>query len=453
MITDSLPPQSLETERAIIACCLQAPGLVGEILEVIRGPGEFYAEKNRLLFEVIFDLHGRRRPCDRASVAARLEELHATERAGGEEYLAGLATLQVERGNWPRYVEILADKARRRRSQQRLREIANQMGDPDADLETAAIEAAWAVEDTDREYEDVRHISDVAAERLERLRARQRGEIAGMTYGYRSLDVATGGMEPGKLILIAARPSQGKTGLALDIARRSARKTGLPWLFVARDDAAEVLADRALISGAAVPGSVYRLGQLNNDHWRRLELELMTLRDTPVHVTDRCRTVADIRKRVRWMQKAHKQVGAVVIDYMQLMAAENPRGGRHEQVQAISQDIKGMAVDLQVPVLALSQLSRAVERRDPPRPVLSDLYESGQIEADAEVVMFLYREEYYLQRKGDQVPVDKRGRVEIILAKQKNMPVGVVPMHFHPEWVRFDEIERRQDESINHPQW
>lgn len=441
---ERVPPQNLEAERATLACCLLSADALTEVAELLT-PADFCAERHQHLFSLMLELREKGWPVDRTTVVGRAEELDRLKRVGGADYVTALASMDVQLRNVNQYAAIVADKARRRRAQENLRKLAEELYDPDADLELVAVQAAWAIEDTSQEYSDVRLLGDVAAERVQAMRSRLRGAIIGRTYGFPSIDVATGGMESGKLILIAARPSMGKTGLALDIARRAAAQTNLVWLFIARDDAVESLADRALISSAQVSGAAYRLNTLTGAEWDRVAEHAERLGRVPVFATDKCRRVEDIRRRVRWLQKRYTNVGGVVVDYLQLLQPNSRQSKRYEQVGEVSQGLKALAVDLGVPVIALSQLSRAVEQRQDRRPVLSDLYESGQLEADAEVVMFLYREEYYLKREGKEVPAEVKGKVEVILAKQKNMPVGKVELKFNPVWVKFNEIEERYD--------
>lgn len=437
---DHIPPQNLEAERATLACCLQSEIALREVVEALEGPDDFYADRHRVLYGLIAELRRKGMPVDRATVLGRAEETGVLGMTVDREYLEELAGLSITLTHAPDYAGTVLFKARVRRSQENLRRLCEDCYDPDVDLEQVGIKAVRAVEDTPGKFEDIRLLGDVATERVALLRKRKRGEIIGRTTGFRMLDRATGGIEDGKLILIAARPSMGKTGFALEIGTRSAKQTGPVVLYVARDDSVEVLADRALISSAMVHGEEYRLNLLPESKWDLLAAKAEELQTVPIFATDRCHNADDIRKRVRWLQKKYRSVGSVVVDYLQLLEEEK-RGGRHEQVSSISRALKRLAVDLQIPVIALSQLSRKVEERPDKRPMLSDLYESGQLEADAEIVMFLYREEYYLQREGKEIPPSKKGKVEIILAKQKNMPPCTVDMRFDPQWLKFTEFD------------
>ncbi|BDG61904.1 replicative DNA helicase [Caldinitratiruptor microaerophilus] len=429
-------PQNLEAEQSVLGAILLDSEVAGWVLNELPAD-DFYADRHRIIYRAMQALAAEGRPIDLVTVGERLRG-EDTEKWGGLSYLAHLQGFVPTAANVGAYAEIVMEQARRRRSIQRIRRVLDGLYDPAEDLTDLALLAAWAVEDSPGQHADVESIGEVAARRVTELRSRPPGQIPGRTTGFQVLDRLTGGLEPGALYLLAARPGMGKTGLGLAIVLRSAAATGLPWLVVSREMTAESLSDRAVASLAQIPLGLLRRNSLAEMGWTKVADVLERLHGLPVYVTTRARRVSEIRDRARALQKsANGRLGGIMVDYLQLLQARTKGGNRQEQVAEISRDLKNLAVDLDTPVLALAQVSRAVEGRENKRPTLADLRESGQLEADAEAVLFLYRPAYYDRLEGKETP--PADKVEVILAKHRNDEVRTGELLFHPEWVLFDD--------------
>lgn len=441
-----VPPQSPESEQSVIGSILVDYTEAGHLLDELPAD-DFYSDRHRVIWRAMQALRARGDVPDLITTAEELRRAGTFEQAGGLTYLTHVWNGTASAANAAAHAAIVMERARRRRSIQRLRHLVDRLYDLDEDLGDIAVAAAWAVEDAPGEYPDVRLLGDVAVERVAALRSRRPGEIPGRTTGYPDLDRISGGLEPGALYIVAARPGMGKTGLALSIAERSAEATGLPWLIVSREMGEGALADRAVASSAKVSAKGLRRSRLGEDGWTRAEQAAMRLRGVPVYVSTQAKSPKQIRERLRALAKrTDREIGGVMVDYLQLLKLdERPKGiSREQEVAEISRSLKDLAVDLRVPVLALSQLSRAVEQRDDKRPTLADLRESGQLEADAEAVWALYRPAYYARLAGEDVPpVDT---VEVIQLKHRNEQPATITLIFQPGWVRFEQSERRVDE-------
>lgn len=446
MLAERVPPQDVEAERACLGAALIDPEAL-EVLAEALSPADFYVDRHRLIFETMLAI--RPRVVDLITVTDELKRRGKLEEAGGITYLSQLARLVPTTANVSAYAEIVAHKARCRRAQDRLRQIVERLYDATpADLEDLAFAASIAVEEPPgQEFEDVRLLGDVAVERVKAMRQRRPGELLGTTWGFRVLDYATPGLEPGALYVIAGRPGMGKTGLGLEVVRRNATATRKPWLVVTLEMALEALADRLITAGAHLNGSAYRRATLSQAEWDLAQLAAEGLRSIPLYATSDCVTVEDVRRRARYLREQQGDLGGILVDYLQLMSGGRRRRdqSRQEEVADISRSLKRLAIEFECPVIALAQLNRAVEQRNDKRPQLSDLRESGAIEADAEAVLLLYRQDYYDAMDGK--PVKEHSTVEVIIAKQRNGPVVTVELSFHPAWALWTDLERKYDEK------
>lgn len=439
-----VPPHDTTAEQSCLGAAILDKAALEAVAESLSGPEDFHQPRHQRIWEAILAL--RPGTVDMVTVGDELKRRGWLESVGGLTYLSQLWGHVTTTGNAGAYAEIVAHKARCRRAQQRLREQVERLyGAAPDDLEDIGFMASLAVEGSPLgEYPDVRLLGDVAVERVAAMRERKRGELLGTTWGFKRLDYATPGLEPMGLYIIAGRPGVGKTGFALDVCRRNAKETRKPWLFATFEMAVEALADRQLTALAMVDGSAYRRAMLNPQQWEAVHRAAQTLKEIPLYATGDCVTLQDVRRRALYVKTAHKGIAGVMVDYLQLIAGTRRRGqSREEFVSEISRGLKLLARELNAPVVALSQLNRAVEARPDKRPQLSDLRESGSLEQDAEAVLLLFRQDYYDDLKGAERTAP--GVVEVIIAKQRNMPVGTVKLHFQDEWGLWTDLERQRE--------
>lgn len=442
-----VPPQNVEAERWVIGACLTDPEAYDKVKTLLKAD-HFYVERHQIIWRAIVHLRESGRPSDLVTVTALLKEQNQLEQAGGYTYLAQVTAQTITTANVEAHAEIVAEKAAIRQSIQNLSRVIDLLYGPgEVDLQEAAFLASIAVVDGPSRLEGLETLGAVARRRVEEMRLRRPGEVPGATTGYRNLDLILGGMAPGDLIVVGARPSMGKTGLVAEMTHRSAWATGLPWLVVTKDMGVEAYADRAIVSGAMIEPMRWRTNRLSDRDWRAIEDWVKHLEENvPVYLDDKSRTVADIQRAAQAIKRAHGKIGGITIDYLQLLSGARRRDGRTVEVSEIARELKDLALALNCPIIAVSQLSRMVEMRQNKRPTLADLRESGEIEAAADKVLLLYRDDYYAEREGRES--EAPGLVEVIIAKHRNGPVGQVTLRFLPQWVRFEELERRQDEEL-----
>lgn len=439
-----VPPHDLDAERACLGAAMLDPKALEAVSESVERPQDFYPDRHQRIWEVI--QHLRPQTVDLLTVKAELNRRGWLPDVGGLTYLTELTSGVPITGNAASYAEIVAHKARCRRALTGLREQTDRLyAAAPEDLEDIGFMAAMAVEATPlQEFADVRLLGDVATERVRAMRDRKPGDLLGTTWGFRGLDFATPGLEPMGLYIIAGRPGMGKTAFGCEVCRRNARATGKPWLFVTFEMALEALADRQITSLGRIDGAAYRRAMLDRERWAQAELAAVTLKDIPLYATGDCVTLTDVRRRALYLKHRMGGIGGVMVDYLQLVAGNRRKGqSREEFVADLSRGLKHLARELDCPVVALSQLNRAVESRDDKRPQLSDLRESGAIEQDAEAVLLLYRQDYYDDMKGRDR--EAPGIVEVIIGKQRNMPVGTVKLYFQANFGLWGDLERQRE--------
>ena len=437
---DRVPPQSLESERALLGALLLKPDAIHDVSDLIR-PDSFYAEKHRLIFGAMSELAQRGEPIDLLSLSERLSGQGLLERAGGRAYLAELAAAAPAPGNFSHYADLVSRKHLMRSLIDASYEIT----------ESAYEEAREAMEVLDEAEKKIYAIGDASAahkftaigdrvhdawDRIEALSKREDG-IRGVPSGFSALDTLLSGLHPSDLVILAARPSIGKTSLALDIARNAALRHNVPVGIFSLEMSAEQLIDRMLAAESFVNSWKLRTGQIRDEaDFTRIRDALEALSKAPIYIDDKPGNNILAMRAVARRLKRERGIGLIVVDYLQLMM---PTSSKHsdslvQQVTEISRSLKSLARELEVPVLALSQLSRAVEQRGG-KPRLSDLRDSGSIEQDADVGMFIHRED---KRNPES---DRPGIAEILVEKHRNGPTGKIELFFDEKRATFQNVE------------
>jgi replicative DNA helicase len=440
------PPANPEAEQSVLGAILVRPEVMDRIADVIV-PEDFYRQAHGRIYKAMLDLYGKGEPVDLVTVNALLKERGQLEGVGGPVFLAGLSEQVGFATNAEYYANLVRDKAVLRRLLDCTQEIASACLAPVENvaefLDDAEHKVFQVAEAKVRPgFSSLSALVDSEIATLEAIWGRKDGALTGVTSGFKDLDIYTAGFQASDLIILAARPSMGKTALALNIAFNAAYKSKppVPVAFFSLEMSKEQLVRRLLSGEGRVDASqIRRAAFLTGDEWRRLQEAAGLLLDCPIYIDDTpAATVLDIRAKSRRL-KADGKLGLIIIDYLQLMQGRPELTSREQQISEISRSLKGLAKELKVPVIALSQLSREPEKRERKRPQLSDLRESGAIEQDADVVMFIYRDEVY--RKDSP---DNKGIAEVILGKQRNGPIGTVKLHFEAKFTRFDDLEREE---------
>ena len=435
-----LPPQNQDAERAILGAVMLDKDALGMAMETIQVE-DFYRLEHRLVFQVMCELYETDQAIDGITVAEELERRAQLHKAGGNDYLADILAGTATAANVTYHARIVRDKSILRRLISASSEIAGDAfegaDDTDTILDTAQGKIYNIAEN--RQTQAFFSVKDVVPETFRRIdeASRQKGDVTGIATGFHELDQRTAGLQNSDLIILAARPSMGKTALALNIAYHAAVNEGTPVAFFSLEMGKEQLCMRLICASGGFNNHDLRRGKIKAEEWPKLTEACSRLSDAPIFIDDSSGiSVLEMKAKARRLKQQH-DVGLIIIDYMQLMTSTARAENRQQEISVISRNLKGMAKDLDVPVMALSQLSRAVESRGDHKPLLSDLRESGSIEQDADVVLFLFREEYY---KPDDDTV--RNRATINIGKQRNGPIGQFDLHFHKAFTRFGNLQR-----------
>src|SRR6188472_1249986 len=429
--TAHVPPQNIEAEESVLGAMLVAePTLTRVIDEVKLNAADFYLDKHGAIFSCIHDLYAASKPVDELSVSESLTQRNQIEEAGGKHYVSELAAKVPAAGNAKHYAEIVQQNSLLRR------------------LLGAGQEIQGWVHERDGEPRELSEILHDEVDRLEKLSTGEL-ELTGTPSGFRDVDSITGGFQPGNLIIVAARPAMGKSGLVANIAENVAVKRNLPVAFFSLEMSEVELAQRFIACRARISGDKLRKGQVASKDWPKVVRACNELEEAPLWFDDSSDLgLLDLRAKARRLHAQEQDrggLGLVIIDYLQLMRSDDPRANRVEQVGQISRGLKILARELEVPVLAISQLSRAPEQRSPPKPMLSDLRESGNLEQDADLVAFLFREDYY--RDPDDEP---DGLADLIIAKHRNGPIGTPKLVFLDRFPKFADFAG-QERPIEQP--
>jgi replicative DNA helicase len=438
---ERLPPQNIEAEAAVLGSVLIDPQALTAVAELLR-PDDFYRDAHRLIFQVCIDLYAQGRPADLVTIGDELDRRGQIDQVGGEDYITALVNTVPTSAN----VEYYAQIVERTSILRKLIHVAGQIAalaysDMDA---TAALDKAEQLifsigqRVTRGEFEHIRDILDAYYDKLEHLHE-HRGDIVGIPTGFNDLDKMTGGLQRSDLIILAARPSVGKTGLALSLTHNSAVRFQQSVAIFSLEMSKEQLAQRLLSMDAAVDQQRMRTGYISDvdDEWSRISYSIGRLSESNIYIDDMPGiSLIEMRSKARRLMSEHS-FDLLIVDYLQLMQGTGSRGdgNRQQEISEISRGLKGLARELNVPVLALSQLSRAVESRQSKVPMLSDLRESGSLEQDADVVMFIYRDDVY------NPETDRPNIADIIVAKHRNGPIGTFSLYFQNSQTRFRDLE------------
>ncbi|MDD5109611.1 MAG: replicative DNA helicase [Patescibacteria group bacterium] len=440
-----VPPQNLEAEASLLGALLIDRDAIIKVSDIVR-PDDFYKEAHGIIFSTMIELFEHHEPIDLLNLANRLEETKRLEAVGGRTYLTSLANLVPTSSHVRSYATIVQRKATLRRllnAAGEIGELATQETEDVTTLLDSAERALFGISHRylKRAFVPIREVLTEAFDRIDELH-RESGKLRGVPTGYRDIDNKLAGLQNSDLIILAARPSMGKTTLALDIARQVAVKTKTPVGIFSLEMSKEQVVDRLLCAEAGVNLWKMRTGMLSdqgeNDDFTRIGHAMGVLSEAPMFIDDSATAnVMEIRTKARRLQTEHG-LGLMVIDYLQLMEGRGAEN-RVQEVSDISRNLKAIARELNIPVIAISQLSRGVESRETHVPRLADLRESGSIEQDADVVMFIYREAMYSR----DLPPDRQHLAEVIIAKHRNGPTGKIPLFFDEHRVTFKTVEKQ----------
>jgi len=446
-LLNRIPPHNLEAEQAVLGALLIAPDSFATVAEILR-PEDFYGEGHRDIYITLKEMAESGRPIDLLTVTEELQQRELLEKVGGAAYLASLAGAVPTAVNVGYYAEIVSEKGLLRTLINTCTRIAAQGYEEGAEGEVLLDEVermllSLGERRQTKEYRSIRELLVETLEKIEQL-YQKKGSVTGLPTGFTDLDRITSGLQPSDLILLAARPSMGKTSLGLNIAQNAAIKYEIPVGIFSLEMAGEQVVQRLLCAEALVDQQKLRTGYLSEDDWSRLLKAATRLSDAQIYIDDTPSiTLLELRSKARRLKMEHG-IGLLVIDYLQLLQTGRRVENRVQEISEISRLLKSLARELDIPVLALSQLSRAVEQRGGDRrPMLSDLRESGSLEQDSDLVMFIYRDEYYNEDS------EKKGIADIIIAKQRNGPVGTVQLAFLNEFTKFVNLEKEEPPVFN----
>ncbi len=440
-----LPPQSIEAEMSILGGILLENEAINRVLEILI-PEDFYRETHRKIMRAMLELNEHREPCDLITLTAILKKRGELEEIGGGAYLATVVDFVPTAANISYYCKIVKEKAVARKLINAATEIITQGHDEQSDIDQLLDSAQKVIFDISENkikpaFYPINAILKDTIKNLETLYEKKE-HVTGVPTGYLDLDEKTAGFQRGDLIIIAGRPSMGKTAFALNIAQYAAihAEPAQPVAIFSLEMSKEQLVTRLLCSEARVDAGRLRTGHLIDTDWHKLTRGASSLHQAKIFIDDTpAITVLEMRAKARRMRAEHK-IGMIVVDYLQLMRGSGNPESRQQEISEISRSLKALAKELDIPVVALSQLNRGLESRNDKRPMMSDLRESGAIEQDADVIMFVYREEVY-----DKENAELKGKAEIIIGKQRNGPIGIVELTFLGEYTRFENLSPRSE--------
>ena len=434
---ERMPPHDVAAEQCVLGGMLLSKDAISDVIEVIR-PTDHYRPAHQLVHEAILDLYARGEPADPITVSNELTRRGELARIGGAPYLHTLMAAVPTAANAGYYARIVRERAILRRLVEAGTRIVQfgYAGDSDADdLVDRAQAEVYAVTDR-RIAEDYHPLSEIMPAALEEIEAigAHGGGISGVPTGFADLDSLTNGLHPGQMIVVAARPAVGKSALALDFARSATIRHGLPTVVFSLEMGRNEITMRLLSAEARVPMHIMRTGQMSDEDWGRLAKRMSEVADAPLFIDDSPNmSLMEIRAKCRRLKQRH-DLKLVIIDYLQLMSSPKKTESRQQEVSEMSRSLKLLAKELQVPVVALSQLNRGPEQRQDKKPMLSDLRESGSIEQDADVVILLHREDAYERES------PRAGEADLIIAKHRNGPTATVTVAFQGHYSRFVDM-------------
>lgn len=446
LLSDRIPPQNIEAEQAVLGAIFLEPQTALMLASEILVPEDFYRSSHQKIFQSMLRLADKGEPVDLVTVTKDLADAKILDEVGGVSYLSDLANSVPTAANVEYYAKIVEEKSILRRLIRTATSIVQEGYNREDEVDSLLMDAEKNIMEVAQRkkagaFQNIKDILVRTYDKIEMLHNRK-GEITGVPTGFSELDRMTAGFQRNDLIIVAARPSVGKTAFALNIAQNVATKTDENVAIFSLEMGAEQLVMRMLCAEGNIDAQNLRTGNLTPDDWGKLTMAMGSLSNAGIYIDDTPGIrVSEIRAKCRRL-KQEKGLGLVIIDYLQLIQGSGRnRENRQQEVSEISRSLKALARELEVPVIALSQLSRSVEQRQDKRPMMSDIRESGSIEQDADIVAFLYRDDYYNNES------ENKNIIEIIIAKQRNGPVGTVQLAFVKEYNKFVNLERRFDDD------
>lgn len=438
-----IPPQNIDAEMSLLGAILIDDEVIADASEQVDAR-DFYDKRHGLIYAAVIRLYEKHKPVDLLTLTDELKKKEQLEEVGGSAYLTELTNYVPTSAHAQTYAEMVAQKAVRRRLIKASGDISELGYNEDTDIQELLEKAEaeiFSVSDQSLK-QDLVSIETILTDSFDRIEElhRNKGQLRGVKTGYRDLDNMTAGLQRSDLIILAARPAMGKTTLVTNLAYNVATIAKQPVLFFSLEMSKEQLVDRMLVDASGVDAWNIRTGNLTDDDFGKLSEAMGEMAEAPIWIDDTPGlSVLEMRTKAR--RAAHEApLGLIIVDYLQLMqSASRSDGNRVQEVSEISRGLKLVARELNVPVIALSQLSRSVESRNPQIPQLADLRESGSIEQDADIVMFIYREAYY------NPETDRQNITDLIIAKHRNGPTGRVELYFHPERLRFMSLDKKHD--------
>lgn len=441
-----LPPQHIEAEQSILGGILIENDAINRVTEILDDD-DFYRDAHRKIFNALINLSERDEPADLITLTNELRKIDQLDSIGGASYLASLIDSVPTAANIEYYAKIVKEKAILRKLIQTSTEIVTQSYEDRGDVEGFLDEAERAIFEISEKrvrpsFYSIREIVKDSFTTIERL-FKKKELVTGVPSGFKELDRMTAGFQPSDLIIIAGRPSMGKTAFCLDVAEYAAIDNKIPVAIFSLEMSKEQLVIRMLCSQAHVEGTRLRTGYLNESDWPKLTIAAGNLSEAPIYIDDTAALSAlELRAKARRL-KADRGLGMVIVDYLQLMKGRSRVESRQQEISEISRSLKALAKELNIPVIAVSQLSRKTEERTGNRPQLSDLRESGAIEQDADLILFIYRDEIY--NRSEDNP--NRGKAEVIIGKQRNGPIGKIDLAFLDKFTTFKDLYKGETEN------
>ena len=442
-----VPPQDLVAEKSLLGAVMIDENVLPEVLTIIK-PSDFYEERHGKIFEAMSNLYDAHRPIDLLTLSNELKSLKLLKEVGGAPYLTELSNFVPAASHAKAYAEIVEKNATRRRLIKAGTEIANKAYSDDAEVNELigkAEQELFEVSDkiVKSDYKQMGDLLDDAFNRIEELH-NNKGALRGLKTGFRDIDKKTAGLQKGDLVIIGARPAMGKTTFAQNLAYNVASINNRGVLFFSMEMASNEIIDRMISDVSGVGNWGIRTGNLSDEEFAKIGDAMGEMAEIPIYIDDTSSmTIMELRNKVRRAAHDH-DIGVVIIDYLQLLdGSDKYKGQRVQEVSEVSRGLKILARELSIPVIALAQLSRNVTGRENPRPILSDLRDSGSIEQDADLVMFLHRPDYYKQNDDNY---EETHITEVIIAKHRHGETGRVDLYFHPELLRFMSLDKTREE-------
>ncbi|WP_317366542.1 replicative DNA helicase [uncultured Tyzzerella sp.] len=438
-INPEIPPNDFEAEQAVLSCMIFDIDGISIAYEMLKAE-DFYRPEHKILFEAMISMYSNSHNVDVITLKNKLEAMDMLNNVGGYEYIIELYNIVSTSALTKQYADIVKEKSIRRKILKASKDINVLTFDNTETIENIVEKVEKIVDNIGDnsnldDFSPISKVLETSIENIENL-FRNKSKVTGIETGFVDFDMKTSGLQNSDFILIAGRPSMGKTAFVINIAQHAALHKNVTTAIFSLEMSKEQLVNRMICTEALVDAQKLRTGDIQSDDWYKIAEAVSALSDAPIYIDDKSAiTIPELRAKCRRLKK-EKNLGLVVIDYLQLMNGSGKNENRQQEISNISRSLKGLARELNVPIVALSQLSRAVEQRKPPKPMLSDLRESGAIEQDADLVCFLYREEYY------NPETEKRGQAEVIIAKQRNGSVGTVNLSWLGQYTKFANLER-----------